>query len=248
MSKRIKIMIAAVMLLCFFSGCQSGEEGEGAKVIDTYLAGTESVPAMGAEDGVEANESEPSAYAYIGLEDAGGSVGTSVERRTSEESGFWIVNKNLRKTEAPDFTEEKGWIYLAKESAEEEGKLFVLALEWSPSICTVVASIQDAPKGQEQASSDDEAESLTHMDTVEKIQGMQPSALGLDGTSMNEYNIYVRNGLIMVNGEACIWVEIYTDENSAHTNIPEGTYYLSRDGKRLYRLNRSDNTVQELKL
>ncbi len=247
MSKRIKIMIAAVMLLCFFSGCQSGEEGEGAKVVDTYLAGTESVPAMGVEDGVNASESEPSAYAYVGLEDAGGSVGAYVERMTSEENGFRIVNKSLRKAEAPDFTQEKGWVYLAKESAEEEGKFFVLAIEWSPSICTVVASIQDAPTGQGQ-DAPEETEALTHTDTVERIQAMQPSVFGLDGTSMSEYNIYVRNGLVMVNGEACIWVEIYTDENPAQTNIPEGTYYLSRDGKRLYRLNRSDNTVQELKL
>lgn len=234
--------LLAAALLCMLAGCGS-KDGEKTWT-DTYSIEEESVPALPKEENLEMSSTDPDTYAYIGFEDAGGSVAKYVDSMTAEENGFAVVSQKYTATEKPDFTQEKGEVYLAKDAAKAEEKLVVLKLDWSPNICTVQVSIQDAP--DQPVSS--ETQGLTHVDAATQIQSLSPSVLGLSGDSMEEYRVYIRNGLVMANNELCLWVEIYTTETAAGTNAPAGTYYLSRDGKRLYVLDRADNSVKALQM
>lgn len=237
----VKNLALAIMLLCLLSGCQS-KESENDGVIDTYLIGEESIPAVPAEDNVEFSSTDPNTYAYMGMESAGSFVEKYVDLMTSEENAFSVVNKMYAETQPPDFTQEKGSVNLAKNAVNESDKLVVIELNWSPGICTVVVRIQDGATTPSVA----EPETLTHTDAADLIRSLHPSVLELGGESMSAYHVYIRNGLVSVNDEACIWVEIYTNATTAGTNTPAGTYYLSRDGKRLYILNRSDNSTRAL--
>ena len=238
-------LLLTAAFLCLFSGCQSKDPAEENPTVDAYLVGEETAPAIPAKEGVEIRMTDPTTYAYMGLEDAGAAVKEYVDFMTAEENGFSIVGKNYGAiTETPDYTQKKGSVNLAKATTKEEGKLLVLQLDWSPGICTVVVSIQNAPGD----SANSDPHGLTHMDATELIQKLHPSVLQLSGDSMNAYHIYIRNGLVVVKDRPCIWVEIYTSQTKAGTNAYVGTYYLSRDGKQLYALDRSNNSIQELKI
>lgn len=238
-----KLILLAVMILCVLAGCGSKDE-EKKGGINAYLLGEESVPALQVEENVEFTSTEPDTYAYIGLENAGSTAEKYVASMTAEENGFSVVDKRYASAEAPDFTKESGEVYLSKKAASEEGKLIVVGLNWASGVCTLELSMQEPPKGQTASKS----EGLTHLDAATKIEGMKPSVLGLEGDSMKAYHVYIQNGLVIVEDEECIWVEVYTSNTAAGTNAPAGTYYLSRDGQRMYALNRDDNSVTALKI
>ena len=239
--KNMAVVLCAAVLVCLLTGCQS--KGEEEKLtVDTYAIESESVPAMQVEENVEVSMTDPVTYAYIGWENAGESVSQYVETMTAEENGFSVAKAK----EAPDYTKEKGDVKLTKAATSDESKRIALELSWYPGICTVAVSLEDAAGGAN--GGDTEEQTLTQTEAVEKLQGLRPAVLELAGDSMDDFNVYVRNGLVDVNGEACIWLEIYTDATKAGTNAHMGTYYLSRDGKRLYSLNHTDNTIKKLEL
>ncbi|MCI8360337.1 MAG: hypothetical protein HFE86_03260 [Clostridiales bacterium] len=239
--KNIAIVLCAAALFCLLTGCQSKGEEEGL-IVETYAIESESVPAMQVEDNVEVSMTDPVTYAYIGWENAGESVSQYVESMTAEENGFSVAKAK----EAPDYTKEKGDVKLTKQAVSDENKRIALELSWYPGICTVAVSLEDAAGGANGEVA--EQETLTQTEAVEMIQGLRPAVLELSGDSMDAYNVYVRNGLVDVNQEACIWLEIYTDATRAGTNAHMGTYYLSRDGKRLYSLNHADDSIKKLEL
>ena len=229
------------VLLCMLAGC-GDKDGDNKAGITAYTLGEESIPALQLEEKVEIATTDPDTYGYIGLSDSGSTVEKYVTSMTAEENGFLVVDKRNKVVEAPDFKEKTGTVSLARAAAKEDGKQVVVEIDWAVGTCTVQLSMQEA------AVTASEPQKLTHIDAETQIRSMKPSVFGLSGDSMEEYHVYIRNGLITVNDEACIWVEIYTSDTAAGTNANAGTFYLSRDGQRLYQLNRDDNSVQAIKM
>ena len=77
---------------------------------------------------------------------------------------------------------------------------------------------------------------------------LSPQFLGLEGDSMDRYNVYVMSGEVMVDGIPCRRFKVYDDQNPEQTNAIAGIYYLSSDGLRLYRYDEASDTVTELPL
>lgn len=140
----------------------------------------------------------------------------------------------------------------ASPAPEEEQKDMVLTVElsWSEGSMVVVC---DQAEGKVTSPPRDQMSmtpgaSMSMSEAVDYLYTLEPSALGLSGTSMDSYRIYALDGAVMVNNQPCMRLSIYSREGPDQTNEVAGIYLLTRDGAHLYQLDESAGTVKEVKL
>lgn len=249
LSKKKKILIIAIGVLLLVVAAVAYiflVRGGGA---DTYTLGSDTVQALPlGEEGVlaeevktEANEEEEiedsNSYTYEDLPRGGVAVGNYVALLTTEGAGFSVVNQNGRQAEPPDFLEEEGTVYLSGPSSTE-GQLCRLAIDWSQTGCVITMTHQaEAKEGEEY-------QELTLRGSVEYLQNFPPTLLGLEGTSMAEYVIYPKPGTILVDGEACMELDVY-ESSPVSTNALIGSFLLKGDNT-LYRLDQKTGEVTQV--
>lgn len=90
--------------------------------------------------------------------------------------------------------------------------------------------------------------SMSMSEAVDYLYTLEPSVLGLSGTSMDSYRIYALDGAVMVNNQPCMRLSIYSREGPEQTNEVAGIYLLTRDATHLYQLDEAAGTVKEIKL
>ncbi|NCC66739.1 MAG: hypothetical protein EOM14_00905 [Clostridia bacterium] len=93
-----------------------------------------------------------------------------------------------------------------------------------------------------------EDQTMTLSESVDFINSLSPSTLGLQGKNMSEYNVYAEENSVLVDGNTCAKIMVYCQSSSAGTNVIQGIYFLSRDGDDLYRLNTDTDEVSRLDL
>ncbi|MBQ4347949.1 MAG: hypothetical protein IJC39_05835 [Firmicutes bacterium] len=239
MKLKIKKFVVFMLFLCILfalTACNKDKEEEGSEEALSYVIGSETVMAMEPDKDAELTEEE-GIYTYTGMEASGESVEAYVNLMIAEEQAFLVVDEEYAEAELPDFTTAEGSVLISRPSGEEE--LLLIKLDWSEETCIVTPSVVEAPE---------EKTGFTHMEAADFVKGLHPSVLGLEGESMNEYHVYILNGLVLVNGAPCMWFEVHSSENNEQTNDPQGTYYMYRDGSRIYKLDRESSTVKELEL
>ena len=235
-----------VLALCVLTACgdKTDElpEEEPGLVPNAYFIGSESIVAVEAEKGVTLSqlfttENGAFVYTYVGFAAVNESVQEYVATLTGEEHGFKIVDgETFRSAKAPDFTAAEGTVSLSKPAENE--KITVIRLDWSEGQCVASISIEDAPVVEEKPSSTNKNNiGLSHTGAMDYLKELSPSVLGLEGESMEAYNIYIMTGFTYVDGEACLRIKIYTTDEETKTNVYAGTYFMSGNGERIYRLN-----------
>ena len=197
----------------------------------------------GTDDGT-APEMETTAdavgYRYEGVSDAGTLVSAYTALLTSPDLGFDIVDGALVRADAPDFSAVSGDVNLAHRAAEAD-KVMLLRLTWAAGSCTVVT---DAPEGE--ITDPPAPEGMTMEEALDYVRGLPPSLLGLEGSSMEDYRIYALDGMALINGIPCIPVSVYRTAEDTDTNVVEGSFFLSSDQSRIYRLDTATGTVEEV--
>lgn len=254
--KKIKGWLILLLTLCVVTACgDKAEDDEGEKtwyvVPNAYFVGNETINALQSEAGVElgqltTTENGAFLYSYAGFEDVNTSVQTYAELLSNEENGFCIVDsETLRSTSAPDYTTEDGSVVLARETDGE--KLAVVRLNWRAGACEAAVSIEEKPviEEVEEAAQPQRNYGLSHVGAIEYLKTLNPASLQLEGESMDTYNVYIMNGFTYVDGEACLRVEIYSDDNTAHTNTCMGRYFMSGNGEHIYLLG-EDGAIEEM--
>ncbi len=99
----------------------------------------------------------------------------------------------------------------------------------------------------EQEKSVDIVVSMTTSESIAYFRSLPPEALGLPGESMDEYDIFASEHLILVDGVPCKEFHVYSMAGKAGTNDVQGLYLLTQRGARkIYRLDEATNTVTEL--
>lgn len=235
-------MITGVLLITL-TGCGGKKE---SKAPNEYTIGEETVFAIAASDDAvnvtETSEEDSDAitYAYDGMAAPGSAIETYITQLTEMEGAFSIVDDTFHKTQAPDFQAEEGSVYLARDAAEE-GKLMTLALEWSEETCRVRVEmsegrVEEAPPG------------MTLMEAVDYFEQISPTSLGLEGTSMEEYSIYVLDGVVFVDERPCMQLNVYSADNPIETNELMGMYLMTGDGKHVYCVDEYRENISELKI
>lgn len=120
-------------------------------------------------------------------------------------------------------------------------------ITWSPGVCVVTADEKQGKVTSPKPSTLPGGQSLSIRGAVSRLQEMEPAKLGLEGASMEEYELIPMDATEMVNGVACINVYVYNSNNAANSNQFVGSYLMSIDGQHLYRLNPITDEITELK-
>lgn len=212
----------------------------------------EDAEAEDAED--ESAEEEPAVptavtYRYEGLSSPGTLASVYTTLMTLDDIGFSQVDEELVRIKEPEaLAVEAGSVRLAK-NAPEDGKAMSIQLEWTEELCTVTADLVDgrvknppepvSPMGPMGMSAD---QIMDYMGTL------NPSVLGLEGATMEEYDLLMQDGSVLIDGNPCVRVNAYRIDSETGTNEIGGNYFLSLDGSHLYRLDVASNSVTELDL
>lgn len=189
-------------------------------------------------DASPAPEVQQFIYTYAELPQGGPVAQTYVETLIAEENGFLVVDEENKAAEAPDYTAVEGTVLLVK-PADQEGKLFRIRLDWTETSCTVAV---DQPGGSMQK---EEASSMTVAEAIDYVKSLSPAALGLEGNSMEPYNVYNIDGLVMVDGVPCMEFRVYSRSEEG-TNDVAGIYLISGDKSKIYRLDKAAGTIEAL--
>ena len=210
-----------------------------------------------AEEPEEEEEPEVTAigYRYEGVKNAAGLALAYATLLTTEDMGFRLVNEELREpTEEdtlPDFTAAEGEALLflelpLPEDADEttEPQAVAMRLSWEEGICTVLLDIVPVP--EELRPENGPQQTITFSEAVDRFKAMHPSVLGLPGDSMESYQVYSMNGMVLINDQPCMHLDVYSVDETTQTNVMAGCYYISSDGTRLYELNPVTNIMTEL--
>ena len=89
--------------------------------------------------------------------------------------------------------------------------------------------------------------SMTTSESIDYFRSLPPEALGLPGETMDDYDIFASEHLILVDDVPCKEFHVYSISGRAGTNTVEGLYLLTQRGARkIYKLDEATNTVTEL--
>lgn len=204
------------------------------------------------EDEKAAEEEEPAeptavGYRYEGLSSPGTLVDVYTTLMTAKDVGFSQVDGELTRFEEPEpLAVERGTVRLAK-NAPEDGKAMCILLEWTEELCTVTADLVDGrvksppapvtPMGPVGLSTDQ---------IMDYMASLNPAVLGLEGTTMENYELLIQDGSVLIDGNPCVRVNAYGTDQRTGTNTIGGNYFISLDGSHLYRLDVASDTVSEL--
>ncbi len=223
-------------------------------------------PAEGEEDpeGDAKAEEEPeepaltaTRYRYENVTDPKGLMSAYAGLLTQEAAGFSAVDKTFQRMDLPDFDGMEASegqeavpasksVLLARNSDGDDGLVYSLQLDWDETTCTVVV---DTPEGRvHNPPSEDQSGPVSAGLTVDGFRELDPSVLGLPGASMDEYTVYVQDGMLLVYGNTCVRISVYAQNANTGTNEVAGSYFLSADGQHVYRYDVTDNSVEELEI
>jgi len=256
--RRAAALLIALACLCLLPGCKGKDkEEEGSEEgIEAYAIGEQTIAALTPDEGSQVVVNTVTTYSYDGLADAGRTVSSYVSLLSGADSGFFVVDGDYVKTDSPDFTTPEGEVFLAKqvEPQEEEEKekgeeepvpsdlLLTVRVTWSEGACVV--AVDDA-QGQI-TEPPPPPEGMTLVEAEDYLCSLSPAELGLSGSSMEEYTVYTMSGAVKVDGNPCVRMNVYTNNNPQHTNELAGCYLMTGDGSKLYRLDPVTNEVTEL--
>ena len=89
--------------------------------------------------------------------------------------------------------------------------------------------------------------SMTTSESIDYFRSLPPEALGLPGESMDDYDIFASEHLIMVDDVPCKEFHVYSVSGRAGTNDVQGLYLLTQRGARkIYKLDEATDTVTEI--
>ena len=228
--------LLALLLTCstlVLSGCG------GEKLPEAYSAGEDSLPSLTTlisldplPQCTEDTEGDTTSYCYTGIDAPAQAV---TDYRDALESDLGCVPLSAQGERLAEDTElsDSGELILAKESDSGSG-LFQLDVTWDDSSCTIT------PSFDQDAALPEESSSMTMAEAVEYIRSLPPSALGLTGNDMSDYNIFCEDGLVLLDGAPCLRLNVY------RSGSYQGSYLFSPAAKALYRLDRSTGEVQPL--
>lgn len=250
----VVVLAAAVCIFLWVRGgsdeeVNSGDETEIVEEVpaptvptDAYTVGTETLPVLTIPEvtssvAEQEEGSETVAYVFSSFPTPVVTAETYMRQLMDESVGFIIVDDDFYKYEAPDFTKTEGSVRLAKEAGD--GLISSVVISWTAEDCTVELEsvpgvISDIPEG------------MTLNEAFEYIKSLPPSALGLSGESMNEYQVYTESGTVLVGNRACMQISVHSRDNPQNTNKVSSYYLLSSDGRHIYRLDKATGEIEEL--
>ena len=171
------------------------------------------------------------------------------------EEKFVLVDETfLHLEERPVLEDAVGSVTIARASVQE-GHVFQMVIGWSDASALTFRTsapegeIHEPEKNPGGGLGSEVIETVPVTAQIEKIKGMSPSQLGLDGESMEEYEIFPVEGFVKVDGLDCRRFNLYRRVESGGGHYPdlEGIIMLSADQEHIYWLDPESNAGTELR-
>lgn len=214
-----------------------------------YLEEQEVPAAESAGEDGEEETPEPTAvtYRYEGLSSPGTLASVYTTLLTAKDVGFSQVDEELVRIKEPEaLAVEAGSVCLAK-NAPEEGKALSIQMDWTEELCTVTADlVEGRVKNPPEPVSPMGPMGMSAEQMIDYMQSLNPSVLGLEGSTMEGYELLMQDGSVLIDGNPCVRINVYQVDSQTGTNEIGGNYFLSLDGGHLYRLDVASNSVEEL--
>lgn len=125
------------------------------------------------------------------------------------------------------------------EPAVPVNRLLLLDISWDENSCEIVTREAEGVISPP-------PEPMTMHEAQKYLESLPPEKLGLEGESMDRYDVFSFDGTILVDNRACVRMNVYSIDNVEQSNEFMGCYLMSLDGRHLYRLNTSTNEITEL--
>ena len=181
----------------------------------------------------EGSEDQPDSYVYSGLSSMTDTLASYVQ--ALEEDGCSPIDTNGVVKELPDFSVSSGSVSMGKDTGD--GGVFQLQIAWEGDTCTITpvyAAELRIPQPSVQA--------LPVSEAIQRLKSCTPALLGLSGASMEEYEVYAEEGLVLVDSSPCLQLNVYSSTPRQY----RGCYLMTVDGAHLYQLDRDVSQVTEL--
>ena len=90
------------------------------------------------------------------------------------------------------------------------------------------------------------SEASTLVDQIQYFYTLSPELLGLEGESLDQYDIFPLEGILSVDGSPCRQMQVYHTKEPEMTNAISGIYLLTLDLKHVYHLDPFNMVVTKL--
>lgn len=231
--KRIVECVFATAIILQLTGC-----GGGAPIPpENYSTEQDSLPALNSVVELDADsqfdeelndEDDALSYVYSGLLSGSKTAETYVQILVDEYGCVLLTTDAGERASDDMFSSESGEALIAVESESGSG-LFELILNWDENSCVVT------PVFAEDAELPEENTAMTLEEMVQYLQQLPPDVLGLDEADMSAYQIFAEDGLVLLDGEPCVSLNVYLLD----THQIEGTYLIVGHNNEVYRLDRA---------
>lgn len=146
--------------------------------------------------------------------------------------------------------EEAGPEKQEEKQAAPKKWLVTVQIDWRAGNCVVTVDQKEgsitSPKKKSSGATG--AKSMSLFEAVDYFKSLSPAALGLDGTSMDAYQIQTQDGVVMVDDRPCMQLRVYDVHTPEGTNEIKGNFLMTNDGAHVYRLDEQNHTVQEIQI
>lgn len=239
------VVAAAVVCVILFLRGGENDKDKTSKLPVAYAMGEVEIPAMtsGKDEEVTWTQDAEGVYTYEGFSDNAAAAEDYAQELLDSALGFEVVDDGYVKQEMPEFTEASGTVSLARNSAEE-GKLYSVVIEWSEENCVVKLDVPEGTISEPKTTTTSSGKTLA--EKMDYFESLSPALLGLEGTSMAEYEVYAMSGTVLVDHYACLQINVYSKQNPVETNDPCGVYLMTSDEQHIYRLDKLTGVVTEL--
>ena len=239
--KQQLLAFGAAMMLAVLTAC--GGDKEPAPT--AYAVNDDSLPSLSeivplGEDfqwSVEEDEEGVCTYTYEALESSGAeTVQAYTEDLRNNHQCTLLTEDGSARADDSVLSAETGTVVAAMESATADG-LFQLSLTWDETSCSVTPTFQEGAKIPAE-----EASSMTLEEAVDYLRSFSPATLGLSGSDMSDYDIFSQDGLVFLNDQPCLCLNVYRLTDHQY----QATYLLAGSNNEIYRLDRETGQVYSL--
>ncbi len=186
-------------------------------------------------------------YYYAQVPDLAASVAAYANMLTDEDSGFVPVDEENFKIELPNFTNPIGSVRLVR-PIEHEGEnpsnlLFTMEMNWQEDQLDVTLAQKEGHIAKKSEKETPQSPSMTYTQAVDYFYSLNPSELGLNGKSMQEYDVFVLDGAVLVGSSPCMRVNVYQTDPQTNTNEIVGTYLFSGADRLVYQIGKGNQIM-----
>ncbi len=159
---------------------------------------------------------------------------------------FHPVNEEYYEMITPDYTQRAGTVSFAR-NLSVPGRIFLIIVDWNANGAVVTVSSEPGSIWVAPKKSTASKGSLTIDDAVTYLGSRNPADLGLDGTSMADYNIYTAEGLVMINGTAYRQFNISGKATGGSGVTFAGSYLIESEGN-VFKMDSVNGTIVPLNI